>query len=364
MKLSLPLAISLLLPASLGAQTQTFLVSPKHAFSGGNSNNLYPLGAAPMRYMQVHDAGSFDKVNPVGINQIYHRMAKGWDNGTRGGQTVELAMWLSYAATGIDSQTASTTYASNQDTASLKQVIKKTKIVLPILKDMSWGIKLPFDSGATFLYGAVLKRHLVSETRVYGNSNSNSQISYPMDANSGSAGSPTGTVAQNGTFAGCKSSNAAGSIVQHNSFAATLVVGNQSNSHQGYGYVQSAPAVMILGASPLAITLPGTSCTLVNDILVLGVGQTDTSSNGVYNQPLPIPNDNTLTDVSYLTQMAFLDVKANSFGLTLTRGLKNTIGAPTVGNVIRLWAFGANPDSITTATGTQKNYGLVTQFSN
>ncbi|MEZ5988104.1 MAG: hypothetical protein R3F30_03065 [Planctomycetota bacterium] len=356
------LALSLLaVPAT--AQTQTFLISPKAGATNGNTNNNIPYSWTPTRYQQVYDADSFDVTTPIASSQLYYRMNSSFANGSYGGQTVELAVWLAYTASGIDSQTASTTFASNLDNASLKNVIKKTKVFMPKLSNTNWDIKLPFDSGVTFLYGVILKKNLVIETRVYSNTNNSSIFTYPLDAMSLSSQTPGGTVVQNGTYNGCKSSNAAGSVVTHDSVPARLFVGSGTNYHFGNGYVQSAPAVLTIGATALSATLPGTSCTIVNDILLLAVGTTDTSSNGLYSQPLPIPNDNNLANVSYLTQMFFLDGQANSVGLTASRGLRNTIGAAVPGSITRLYGFATDPDTVTTGS-VGKNYGLMTRLSN
>ncbi|MEZ5988109.1 MAG: hypothetical protein R3F30_03090 [Planctomycetota bacterium] len=350
---------ALALPQVLAAQTQVFMISPKDAATQGNTNNNIPYSWYTTRYQQIYDAGSFDVGTPTALNAVYYRMASGFGTGNYGGHTIELAVDMSMAASGISATSPSSTFANNLDTTTTKQVIAKTKLVMPKLSTYNWDIKLPFDSATTFLYGGLLNKNLVIETRVY---NSSAITTYPLDA-----WALYGTSTQTGSYAGCKSSNASGSTVQHYSIINYLVVGNQNNYHYGYAYVPSIPAVMSLGGTALNLPLPGTTCYIANDLLLLVPGSTDTSSNGRFQVNLPIPNDSTLGGITYMTQMYFFDANANSLGITSTKSLSNTIAKIPAGSVTRLYATDstgtADPGTFATASiGT--NYGLVTRLGN
>ncbi|MEZ5988106.1 MAG: hypothetical protein R3F30_03075 [Planctomycetota bacterium] len=140
------------------SQTQVFMISHQAGAAGGNTNNNIPYSWYPTRYQQVYDDASFDVGTPTALSTLYYRMNKSYANGSYGGQTIEIAVLIAYAAANIDSQTCTGTFASNLDNTSLKTVIKKTKFVLPKLSDTSWGIKFPFDSGVTFLCTARCSR--------------------------------------------------------------------------------------------------------------------------------------------------------------------------------------------------------------
>ncbi|MEZ5988103.1 MAG: hypothetical protein R3F30_03060 [Planctomycetota bacterium] len=350
-------ALSLVLAAAAApAQTPTYMHSPKEFVIDGNTNNNIPYSWYPTRYQQVYDAASFDVQAPIKAANLYYRMAG--SGGSYGGQVVELAIWLGFAAKGVDATSATGTFASNIDATSQKLVVQKTKFNMPKLPNTNWDIKLPFDSGAVFVYGPVLGQNLVIETRVYGNDQSNKNFTYPIDA-----WQHIGTSVTNGTYTGCPSSNPKGAPPSHSVSTSTLKIGTTA-SFTGSGYVASTPAVMSLGGTTLALTMPGTSCQIVNDLLLLFPGLADASGN--YAVPLPIPNDNSLGSISFLTQMFFFDQAANSVGITSSRGLVNTLAPYMTGVTCRVYSGDStglgNPDTFTSGSIT-RNYGLVTRLS-
>ena len=255
---------------------------------------------------------------------------------------------------------------NNIDTKTLVQVITQKKILMPKLSNTGFGIKLP--TAKPFIFSSAFKKSLVIETRFYSNTNSNKIFTYPLDAFTGS-GVGSGSYTQNGTYAGCKSKST--TVVSHYAIPSYLKVGSAINYTYGYGRAASLPALMSMGAKNLNLTLPGTSCKVVNDLIVIFPGVTNTSTSGYYRVNLPIPNDPKLANVVFKKQMFFFEKGANSLGLTSTRGLDQKIGPGNTsggGSVKRIYAYssasGYNPDKATVGTGSTSDYGLMTQITN
>ena len=356
------------LPLMATAQTATTL-SPKSVATAGNTNNNIPYSWYPTRYQQIYDYDTFVGSTVVPVKSINYRMNKSFANGKYGGQSVTLSVWMAYTPQGttpVTSKNATTTFANNIDTKTLVQVISKKTILMPKLSNTGFGIKLP--TSKAFIFSSAFKKSLVIETRVYSNTNSNKIFTYPLDAFSGS-GVGAGSYTQNGTYAGCKSKS--NSTVSHYAIPTYLKVGSAINYSYGYGRAASLPALMSLGAKTLNLTLPGTSCKVVNDLIAIFPGVTNTSSSGYYRVNLPIPNNPTLANVVFKTQMFFFEKGANSLGLTSTRGLNQKIGPGNTsggGSIKRIYAYssasGYNPDKVTVGTGSTSDYGLVTQLTN
>jgi hypothetical protein len=366
--LPLSLLIAVCLQAFATAQSAT-TTSPKIAAAGGTSGNSIPFSWYPVRYQQVHDYDTFVGSPVVPVKSVNFRLGKKWSTGLYGGQSIVLSMWMAYTPQGttpITSKNASMTFAKNLDAKTLVQVVNKKTIVLPKSTTFNFGLKIPISK--TFLFSSGFKKSLVIETRVYSNSSGSKSFTYPIDAWNGSAVG-SGSYKTNGSYSGCKAKS--GSFVSHYAVPTGLKVGSASNFSYGYGRAASLPALMSLGALNLNITLPGTSCKIVNDLLAIMPGLTSASSNGYYRVALPIPNDPKLANIVFKTQMFFFQKGANSFGITSTRGLDQKIGPGNTasgGSVKRFYAYSPtssyNPDLATTATGSTSNYGLVTQITN
>lgn len=340
------------LAAGLLAQSTT--VSPSNA---PNSNNNYPYNYNPCRYMQIHDAAGFTGQTPLILKGMTYAP---WRNTTSTG-TVEVMVKLALAKQGTTSANAVSAYDSNIDSATLKTVIARKKINIQGGNANAFVVKFPFDSGVTFPWVPSLGRSMCVETRFY-----SGKASFPFAAWSG-LNLNNGSSVTNGSYNGCLSTS--GKTVRHYGISAYLKADGQygkNNYFYGYAYKQSVPGVMTLGAKTLNVTLPGGQCVLVNDILILGIGQTDTSSNGRMTIQFPIPKDQNLVGVKFLTQMFFVDAGLNLLNVSATRGLINTIGKGMLGvqsTVCRIYAFSSNPDTITAGT-VGRNFGLITQFNN
>ncbi len=357
------------IPTLAVSQTMSTISPKAGALTSGGGNSI-PFSWYPTRYQQIHDYDTFVGATVVPVKSVNFRMGKSWSNGRYGGQSIVLSMWLAYTPQGttpVTSKNASRTFSQNIDAKTQVQVVNKKKIVLPKLTKWTFGIKIP--ASRPFIFSAAFKKALVVESRVYSNSNSSRIFTYPVDVYS-SQNVGRGSYTTNGSYGGCKSKS--NSTVSHYAITTYLKVGNKLNYTYGYGRAAKLPAVMTLGAKNLNITLPGTSCKIVNDLVAIFPGITSASgTSGYYRVALPIPNDSNLANVVFKTQMFFLQKGANSLGITSTRGLNQKIGpgAPSgKGSVTRLYAYsstsGYNPDKATVASGSTSNYGLVTQLTN
>ena len=122
------------------------------------------------------------------------------------------------------------------------------------------------------------------------------------------------------------------------------------------------PGILSIGATKINATIPGTSCNLVNDPLLMIAGATNAA--GDLTLTFPLPNDSKLHRVSFLSQMIFIDAAANGPGIITSRGLENGIGggaAITNLGIIRMKTSAADPDSVTAIMNTYNN-GLVMMF--
>ncbi|MCA8971499.1 MAG: hypothetical protein KDC95_17030 [Planctomycetes bacterium] len=354
-KLVLPALAVLAVP--LFAQTGT--LHPKGANPLGNTNNNIPMSWYATRYHQIQEYTDFEgAARPITMSNLDFRMASGFGSGNYGGFSTDVAVWLSLTPSTIDGANFSTTFANNIDTASQKQVIKRRTIVPPKLANNNFDFKIPFDTGTTFVYtGMLAKRHLLLEIRTYGTTIN----TYPLDAYRQST-TAVGSSVRNGTYLGCQPSGVT-SMPVHTADPATLVIGN-TTTFKGSGYEASnPPGVLVLGFTPLNITLPG-GCNLMNDLALLLVAPS-TGSNADVSFSLGIPNAANLANATFYTQMFWFKQGITPINVYSANGLTNTIsGGPTTG-LTRIYAYssaGINPDTVTTATGSTQGYGLVTQY--
>ncbi|MEZ5988105.1 MAG: hypothetical protein R3F30_03070 [Planctomycetota bacterium] len=375
MRLLSALIVSGLIAVPTAAQTQVFMISHQAARPVATPTTASRT-AAPTRYQQVYDAASFDVGTPTALSTLYYRMNKSYANGNYGGQTVELAVWMAFAAANVDSQTCTGTFANNLDNTSLKNVLKKTKVVMPKLSTTAWGIKLPFDSGTTFLYGAMLQKNLVVETRIYGNSNNNGVFTYPLDAYSASSNTRKNN---GGSWSACKFANG-----NYNNSISYTTGGLNNNGGTWYVRYNNLPTntagiATLSGfgvnnlphAWPLPISLAPLGSPSCDWRVGLEMGlwiPLATGSNTYAQWPnITIPAG--LGGVSFFDHAVFLDTptSTNKSGLVTTWSSEWGIAKPVTGSITRIYAYNSstpvNPDTV--ASGSLgKNYGLMTQLSN
>jgi len=109
----------------------------------------------------------------------------------------------------------------------------------------------------------------------------------------------------------------------------------------------------------LPFTLPGTSCTVYNDMIVSAVAiasPTGTASNTIPFVPLPAYNG-----LTFYTQIWGLDPAANPFGLTMSNAVMHHIVAPYTAPIPLHRVYLLN--SLGPIGSTENySYGLVTKF--
>lgn len=339
------------------------VVSPKEGKTQGNGSNAIPYSWEPIRYQQIHDPDSFDLAQRQIVRSINYRVAL---DKTTGPVSVTLTILIGLAPQGRNSGNFSMTFDQNIDKATLKTFVNRRTIKFAYATSPTFNVKIPSDSGVAFVWpGTAGGRALVVETRVYGNTNRNQHFGMFLDT-SWSLPAGGGKVTANGNYGGCPAKN--GSRVTHREFPMFLFIGNTNHVVQGFAQGNKLPGAAIIGAAPLRVTLPGTTCMLMNDLLLLLPGVSDsTNSGGVTNIPLPFVNDAGLVGVRYYSQMFWLQQGANALGITTTNSLLNEIGRPAPFRASRLWNYSTSkpidPDKVPTANGSTFGLGLVTQFS-
>jgi len=362
--LSLPLFGCALLSSTIAAQTMVSY-SPSWALNQTNSNNIYPYSTSPQRYMQIHDWDTFSRQGVLLIRGVRYRASLQFNYTNRTGRTVEIEMRMGLAPAGVNAVKRSTTFAKNWDAKTIKVVIKKKKVTFPTsgptheaLKEFT--VKFPFDSNASFLYITSQKRSLVIETKQYATGGGG----YAFDFWSSTATMKGGYSHRNGSYLGCLSKSKV--LVTHAIDGANLYVGSPAWTLSGEGNGATIPGVVTLGAKSMSATIPGTTCQLKNDFLVLVPFVTGAAPKGSFSLKASVPNNNNLARASFLTQAIYLEAGANTVGLTTSRGLVNGIGtgSATGGRIARVYYRG-NPDSSAAATASSNfTNGLVTMFHN
>lgn len=355
-----------LLAGVLPAQSRT-TITPKDAVGAGkNTPGVSALGFGfnlwAHRVQQIHNHDSFTHgASPFVMRQIGFRKPAGRNTGNEGGATIEFAMDLALGAAGVTATSHSTTYANNADAATKRRVFAMRSIKLPVLgspmnPSLGFDFKLPFDQA--FVYTPTQKRALIIDLYKY--DPTSGAANYFVDgwtrARSGIGGavqaailfslfdtnSTFGTSGPNGTYGGCQSS--AKQTVTHASSGKSILVGHL-HVFTGSSSVANLAGAMSLGATPIDVTLPGTQCKIVNDLVLLFGFVAD--ANGDARLEFPMPPIAALAGASFLTQMFFLDGAANAVGIVSSNGLKHTIGK-------------GFPDSVRSST---QGRALIVEFS-
>jgi hypothetical protein len=341
-------AAALLAGGGLPAQTLTS-VSPKIAVGAGAttpgvSGLGFGFGLNAHRLQQVHNYDSFTtgQAQPLSIRSINFRMPKGYNTGNQGGQTVEVEMHLAYAKTGVTATALSSDYDANPDAGTRVRVFAKKSVKLPVLgtptnPSLGFDFKLPFDSGKSFLFLPTRQLSLVFDiwnftyqTAPYtfyvdGWTHARSGLTAPIEASLVYGIVPPatgfGVSGPNGTYAGCPTR--ANKNATHTTDGRTLVK-SAYHDWEGDAFVATLPGALVVGANALDATLPGTTCKLMQDLLIVDPLVTDASGHALLTWAIPpLP----LVGVTLLSQMAFLDPQANALGIVTSNGLKSVFGA-------------------------------------
>lgn len=323
--------------------------------AGANTSGIsglgFGFGVDAHRYQQIHNSDSFTSgQSPLVVRSIEFRMPKGYNTGNQGGQRVEIEVWLASAASGVDASTATADFAANLDTPTARRVHARKTILLPILgtptnPSTGFDFKIPLDG--TFLYQPGQQRALVLDlwNFTYKTTTYNFYCDGWTRARSGVPGGPEvtmlyapipaatgfGVSGPNGNYAGCSSS--AQQTATHSTDGRTLVGGYLFHDWQGTCGVANIPGVLIVGATPLDVMIPGTTCRIMQDLLLLDGFVTDGQGNVTRTWALPSMS---LAGITLLTQMAFLDAAANSVGIITSNSLNSVGGVGTTNTRVTL----------------------------
>lgn len=343
---------------ALAAQSATY--SPSYALGQVNSNNIWPHATSPMRYMQIHDGWTFTSTRVTLARGLAYRPSNQTSYLNRAAGTVEVMIRIGDAPSGVTSQTPAGTFDGNFEAASVKTVFARRSINYPASGTTPEELKIfdidfPFDSASFFLFSGSTAKSVSIETRCYSYTGG-----YAFDFVSSAAVRGYGYSLPNGSYAGCK--NNAGQVVQHEVPTNLLFVGSANATLIGRSFLPTIPGILSIGATKLNAMIPGTSCNIVNDPLLMIPGATN--ATGELSISFPLPNDPNLHRVSFLSQMIFIDAAANGPGIITSQGLENGIGGGagvTNLGIIRMRTSATDPDSVTTISNTYPN-GLVMMF--
>ena len=318
-----PLALCVLLPVSLGAQTY---FSPAAAATGtGNVNNTLPFAQQTQHYQQVHSTTSFSS-GAVGIITRLRFRSKA---ATTGG-TADMEMFMARCPNAAEN--ASATFASNETTGTVVNVVTRKQVNLQAVGAGVWGAPdLLFDNPFAF----VPSLHLSWRVAIHSNTATSNTLDCYSDWRFG-----TKTV-----YNGCQHPLGTGPA-QHNS---TFRSPGNVWDLNGYSYLANVPlpgAVMIgdsnalWGSIPLpydlgAVGAPG--CQIVNNPAVVLSGTTLSNPTGFLGIQIGTPRNPNLVGLAIYTQFLFVDPAANQLGVFTSNGRANyPIPAPV--EVTRIYA--------------------------
>ncbi|MCA8969691.1 MAG: hypothetical protein KDC95_07905 [Planctomycetes bacterium] len=343
--------------------SQVSAVHPKTAVQAGNVDELVPFAWYATRTQQIQDPEGFDgSPRNLVIRSVAFRMARGWANGTFGGFSVDVAVWMSLTPKGVDADTASTNFAANAAPATTQQVIRRRTIQTPRLTTQGFDFKLDFDKGAAFVYpGMITGQSLCLEIRTYGTG----MNFYALDAmNEPKTITGSSTV----VGSGCQPAGVTkpADLRPYARYTGGLIVGNQGFRYLGNGYKATTPlAIFALGTAKLNAMLPG-GCELRTIPIVVQTFATITNDAGV-TIPFPIPNVPSLAGASFRTQLFFYERGVTPIDLYTSNALDNVIGGTAALTVSTFHAYDSfnniDPDKATIATHAFPGRGLVTRYN-
>jgi hypothetical protein len=245
----------------------------------------------------------------------------------RGGEILDLELRLAQTALGITSQNPNPAFDQNIDPTTLKTVIARKQLTMPQVGGVhGYKIKLPFDSGMSFAFGAVTGRGLVVEFRIYAN-NSAAWLDYPVDA--------IGIDGRVETLSAPQACPTSSTFVPNQfSDPTRLLPGATNHEHYGFTGVPGAACLGVFGFSatqygplPLPVDLgplgaPGCSIGASLDWMQGTVAD----GKGIARFPLAYPLDPALRGFVFFTQILILDPGANSFGMATSPVLRQRLG--------------------------------------
>ena len=333
--------------------------SPAHfANAEGPLNNVAPFGSSvPFRYSQIHDDVPAMVITGMSFRHDYYQFT----TLTYPGYSLTMNAWMSTAVTG--SSGMNTTFDLNHGPDKIQVVTNRTYTLPPSDPSNLPGqfvLDYPFDVPFTFQGSPA---SLCWEVQITANTATTSIAYDAVQASSLTSGAnPAMAIGAFGV--GCVSSGAQSPMTATATQTMSWSQGVGRMTTSGTDLLPNGITVFATGADkttylgvPLPYTLPGTSCTVYNDVIVSAIVIADASGAGSNMiQFVPQPAYNGLT---FYTQIWGLDPGANPFGLTMSNAAMHHIVAPYTAPipVSRVFLSGLGP------TGSRNtSYGLVTKF--
>jgi len=286
-----------------------------------------------------------------------------WNQTAYAGYTLTMDAWMSTAVT--PSSGMSTTFDNNHGVDKIQVIFNRTYTLPP--SDPSdlpgeFVLDYPFDVPFVFL-GAPAS--LCWEVQITAKTNTTNIVHDSVSGSSATvAANPAMVAGRFGT--GCFSTGVANPMTATAVQTTNWPGATATMTTNGSNLLPNGITLFVIGADktvaqsvPLPFTLPGTSCTVYNDLLLSTVviaSPTGTATNAITFAPLPVYNG-----LTFYTQIWGLDPTANPFGLTTSNAAMHHIVAPynVPIPVHRVYASGS-----LAATGSTEgySYGLITKF--
>ena len=351
----------MLFRSSCIALTSTVVLAQSYspAFFGNAespSNNIYPFGSptVPFRYSQIHD-----DVPPMVITGMSFR--HNYSTNTYPGYSVTMDAWMSTAVTA--SSGISTTFDSNHGPDKTQVIINRTYTLPPSNPSDLPGqfvLDYPFDVSFVFL-GAPAS--LCWEVQITARTNTANIVHDEASALSAAA-NPAMAIGRFGS--GCLSTGMVNPMGVTVAQTMDWLTGTATMTTNGNNLLPSGIVLFVTGVDktqylgiPLPFTLPGTTCTVYNDMIVSPV--VIANPFGGASNVIPFVPQPAYHGLTFYTQIWGLDPTANPFGLTMSNAAMHHIVAPFTLPlpVTRVWALG----SLGSPGGTDGfSRGLVTKF--
>ena len=333
--------------------------SPAHFGNAeGTTNNVYPFGntAVPFRYSQIHD--------DVPLMVIFGMAFRhNWNPTAYAGYTLTMDAWLSTAVT--SSSAMSTTFDNNHGPDKTQVIVNKTfthPASDPSNLPGQFVLDYPFDVPFIFL-GAPAS--LCWEVQITAKTNTGNVIHDAAPGSSATANAnPPMVIGRFGT--GCVSTGMVNPMGASAVQATDWIGGTATMTTNGVNLMANGIVLFATGADktqylgiPLPFTLPGSTCTVYNDMIVSAVAiasPTGTATNAIPFVPLPAYHG-----LTFYTQIWGLDAAGGPLGITMSNAAMHHIVAPFATPIPckRVYLLG----SLGPTGGTETySYGLVTKF--
>ncbi len=349
--LSITLLAALAVASSLPAQTKSFIYPRDHAAREGSSNNgAYHITAGICRFQYSYESWNMDIPKGAKIIAFGYRQDGYYANRALKVQFEALMGHNSRLQESLTNQ-YSANYDSTPTTVIAKKIFNLPAMPKPLMQPSKTFLMLKLDKA--FAYQS--PKNLVTEIKVYNNSNGNKTFNYYMDfARYYSPAKSFGLA--------CKTS---GSTLPTLTSGSAVLKGNWRINMSNFP--GSSPSLLILGGSKTkllgAIKLPFKldalgmpSCYQNVDVNLIMAGPT-TNTGGSASVSFPVPLNFKLMGQKIYAQMWAADIFANKAGLVTSNGVEVQFGSYPREHMV--WSLGTT----TNKTGYQSlNYGTVARF--